>query len=225
MNDSWIKIYRKLSEHEIMRDPTALQIFVFLLLIADYKTGKAITGRFWASELLGIKPRTFHKGQKRLQEKYDLVTLSSDNKKTTIFINNWEKYQNSSDTYDDNKVTTKGQQSDTNQELRNKNIYISNDDKIFSYFGNLKEDNEKIIAIAKKFDIRPKDVVWCINDMVSKCDEKGVEIKNVPAKLNTWINNSIRWHKVATLTHKGSSDKKKKADSEEVEFLKSIKFV
>ena len=43
--------------------------------------------------------------------------------------------------------------------------------------------------------------------MLSKSSEKNIEIKNVKLKLNTWINNATRWHKVATLTAKGENKK------------------
>jgi len=227
MNTTFIKLYRKLKYHEIIRDSTAFHIFIWILICVDYKTGSMISGRFWASSLLDIKPRTYHKALKRLEKKYDLVTLFSDNKKTTILVNNWGRYQGSSDTLGDNKVTTKGQQSDTNQEVKEvkeiKEVYTSNESKIFSYFKDLKVDNEKIVSLGKEFDVRPKDVVWCIRDMIGKSDEKGLEIKNVRAKLKTWINNSIRWHKVATLTQKEQTKPKPRLTEDDKLALEILK--
>lgn len=117
---TWIKLYRQLKDHEIMRDSIAVHIFMWILISVDYKTGKMISGRFWASSLLGIKPITYYKVLKRLAKKYDLVTLSSNNKNTTILVKNWNKYQGDNNTSSNNKVTTKEQQSNTNQEIKNK---------------------------------------------------------------------------------------------------------
>jgi hypothetical protein len=101
------------------------------------------------------------------------------------------------------------------KERKGNNIYTSNENLIFSYFENLEESNQKIIDIAKEFDIRPKDVIWCIRDMLSRSSDKNVEIKNVKSKLNIWINNAIRWHKVATLTSKEEEKKPKYKDIDE----------
>lgn len=217
MQETWVKLYRKLADHQIIRDSTALQIFIWVLLSVD-QTGKMVCGRFWASEKLGLCTSTFYKAIKRLEKKYDLVTLSSNNKNTIILVKNWNKYQSDGVSYGNNKVTTGEQQSNTIQEERIKNIYISNESSIFSYFGDLKEDNKKIVDIATEFDIRPKDVIYCVRDMLSKSSEKNVEIKNVKAKLNTWINNSIRWHKVATITAKEQDIKPVKRYKDDIDY-------
>jgi len=104
-----------------------------------------------------------------------------------------------------------------------KEVYTSNESKIFSYFKDLKVDNEKIVSLGKEFDVRPKDVVWCIRDMIGKSDEKGLEIKNVRAKLKTWINNSIRWHKVATLTQKEQTKPKPRLTEDDKLALEILK--
>lgn len=143
-NQGWIKLHRKLADHDILKDATSLQIFIWLLLNVDRQTGKYITGRFVAAQVLGMKPRTFHKAlSERLQHRYDLVTLSSDNKKTIIYLKNWDKYQILSDTHSDTKVTTKGQQSDTKQEVRSKKI-LSKD--------NIAYGNEAINLILSEFE-------------------------------------------------------------------------
>ena len=101
-----------------MRDSTAVHVFIWILISVDYQTGKMISGRFWASSILGIKPDTFYKILKRLEKKYDLVTLSSNNKYTTILVKNWSKYQLDSNTTSNIKVTTESQQSNTIQEVK-----------------------------------------------------------------------------------------------------------
>lgn len=228
MNTTWIKLFRKLKDHEIMRDSLAVHVFVWILISVDYKTGSMVSGRFWASSLLGIKDTTYYKVLKRLEKKYNLVTLSGNNKNTIVLVKNWNKYQGDSNTTSDNEVTTKGQQSNTNQEIKEiKNIYNSNEVKIFSYFNSLKEDETKIVELAKEFDVRPKDIVYVIREMLSKESEKEKLILNVKSKFNTYMNNSIRWHKVATLSDKENQEKQKKKvklskeDQEALEILRT----
>lgn len=105
-----------------MTDPTALQIFIWILISVDYQTGKMVSGRFWAGEELKMNPNTFYKAlTERLQQKYDLVTLSSNNKNTVISVKNWSIYHIDGNNSSNNKVTT-GQQQSNNKVTLNKNI-------------------------------------------------------------------------------------------------------
>ncbi len=137
------------------------------------------------------------------------IDIKTDNRISTVMsIKNYDIKQSFGQQTVQQTVQQTGNRQDTNnKEKKEKNIYTSNESLIFSYFGNLKESNQKIVDIAKEFDIRPKDVIWCIRDMLSKSSEKNIEISNVKSKLNTWINNATRWHSVATLTAKGENKK------------------
>jgi hypothetical protein len=141
-NKTYIKLFRKLKDHEVFSDEKALRIFIWILLTVDYKTGKMKSGRFWAAERLDMKPRTYHKVlTERLEKRYKLVTLFSDNKKTVISVNKWHEYQGDSDTTSDNKVTTKGQQSDTTQEVKNKRS-----------INNINRRNANVDGLLKRFE-------------------------------------------------------------------------
>lgn len=118
--EGWIKLYRKTLENGILKDHTSWVIFSWLLLKVDRKTGKKITGRFWASSELGMKPTTFYKSLMRLQNKWNMVTLRVTGKYTEISLVNWDKYQNN-DTSSNTLVTHQGHISDTLQEERIKN--------------------------------------------------------------------------------------------------------
>ena len=107
MNNTWIKLYRKIIEHDVFRDESAFRVFMWILCSVDYKTGSMRSGRFWASELLGIKAPTYQKILKRLEEKYNLVSLKSSNKFTIILVNKWKEYQSDDITPSINKVSTK----------------------------------------------------------------------------------------------------------------------
>ena len=153
MKDGWIKLYRKLLDNEFLRkDGNAFIVFIRLLLIVDRKTGQWAGGRFQLSELTGLKPTTVRKSALRLQNA-KMVTLSSNTKYTTFSICNWANYQGNGDTSSDNKVTTKGQQSDTltrSGELRSKESITSaltSGDKVsdvIRLFGNINPSYEQL---------------------------------------------------------------------------------
>lgn len=123
MNNGWIKLHRKILDNEhLANDNTACLLFIKLLLVTNKKTGTYTTGRYKLSLLSNEKPATIYKALKRL-EKWGNIELSSNNKRTTIRICNYEEYQEQSN----NKVTTKEQQSNNKvtlnkkEELRKKN--------------------------------------------------------------------------------------------------------
>lgn len=122
--NGWIKLHRQLMKNKIFRhDITAWHIFEVLMLSVDKKTAEWSGGRYVLADLCGLKPTTTYQALKRL-EKAKMVTLSSNNKYTSIRICNWKKYQGNGDTSNDIKVTSNGHQDDTitiieNRELRN----------------------------------------------------------------------------------------------------------
>lgn len=121
MNDGWVKLHRKTLDNKIFKhDPTAWRIFEYLLLVADRHTGKRDIGRFKLASELEMVPISLYKALKRL-EMAKMVTLTSNNKYTTVYICNWEKYQDNDNNQSNNKVTTEEQQSNTKQE----GIYIN----------------------------------------------------------------------------------------------------
>ena len=122
MNDGWVKFYRKTGKNNIFRhDLTAWHVFEVLMLYCDRETGKWEGGRFMLAELCDLKPTTTYKALKRL-EKAKMVTLSSNNKYTTIYICNWKIYQGDGNNSSNNQVTTKGQQSNTYTRIKNKEL-------------------------------------------------------------------------------------------------------
>lgn len=164
-----------------MGDPTALQIFIWLLIGCDYKTGMMATGRHWASQELKIKPRTFHKAlTERLRDRYNLVTLSSDNKNTIVYIKNWIKYQALGDSPSDKPVTTKGQQSDNKVTLIN-NIRSKDTNNIYT----INEDD--MLEISKDYNVPLSLVKSSYDDLVNYCESKGKRYKNYKAALRNFV--------------------------------------
>lgn len=137
MDNSWVKLYRKIGDNEIMFDATALQIFMYLLIHVDKKTGELRTGRFIIAQTLKINPNTVYSVLKRLEKKYKIINNHSNNKYTTISLLNWSKYNEYKDTSTqsiNNKITTNQQQNNTIQDIKTKDIKtITN---VIKEFGN-----------------------------------------------------------------------------------------
>lgn len=117
--------------NEIFRhDRTAWHIFEVLLIVCDKKSGKWSGGRFQLADLCNENPATTYKALKRL-EKAKMVTLSSNNKYTSIYICKWKDFQDSSNTSGNNKVTTGEQLGNTLTRIENKNkeVLLRNTDK------------------------------------------------------------------------------------------------
>lgn len=146
MNSGWIKLHRKILDNpELSSDNTACLLFVKLLLVTDKRTGTFTTGRFRLAELANEKPTTVYKALKRL-EKWGMITVSSDNKRTTIYLCNYEQYQETGD----NKVTTKGQQSDNKRTLnKNKEVRIKNKEVFISYSENARKVERALLQSIK----------------------------------------------------------------------------
>ena len=91
---SWVKLYRKAKDNEIMRDQAAFLLFAWILLSVDRKTGKWKIGRFLLSKLTGMKPTTARDALYRLRDKYGvLTTLVTPTKYTEISVLKWAYYQ------------------------------------------------------------------------------------------------------------------------------------
>ena len=120
MDKTWVKLYRKARDNEIMTDPVAWLLFSYILMSVNRETGSMKTGRIYLSAMLKIKQGTIYKALKRLSEKYHLVTTVVTTKYTEIIVSKWALYQNM-ESQSNSGVTTKEQQSNTIQEVRSKN--------------------------------------------------------------------------------------------------------
>ena len=135
MNNGWVKLHRQILENEMLAyDNNAFIVFTKLLLLADKKTGRYITGRYRFAEIMNLNPSTARNVLDRLC-KHGLVDSTSDNKRTTISICKWKQYQQVKDSTEDSQRTAKGQPEDTKQELRIKNKEIVSNDTMVQTFG------------------------------------------------------------------------------------------
>lgn len=147
-NVSYIKLFRKLLNSPIFENEKALKIWIWCLLKATHiereqlvgqqivklKKGEFVFGRNKASEELKMTESTVYKYIKLL-EKLQMISINSNTKFSIVSIEKWEDYQ-IEELKNNNKGTTKEQQSNTNKNVKNiKNIYTSsNDDELKKHF-------------------------------------------------------------------------------------------
>ncbi len=153
---SWIKLYRKAKQNDIMRDPVAWLLFSWILLSVNKETGEWKIARSVLAELTGLKQSTIYDGLKRLEEKFKLTTAIPTANYTKIRVSKWSVYQPNKDITDrstDSRPTSNRQQTDTYQDKRieNKEI-ISKDITESTSFGD-KNINELIVYFKEKFNL------------------------------------------------------------------------
>lgn len=123
MDNSWVKLYRKIIDHEILHDPNGLKVFIWLLTKVDKITGKTTISRFKSGEFLRLNPNTFYSVLQRLEKKHKIINIKSNNKFTEISLLNWAKYQSANlvdNTLDNNATTTRQQRDNTYTRIENK---------------------------------------------------------------------------------------------------------
>lgn len=135
---SYIKLFRKLLNSPIFENEKALKIWIWCLLKATHKErlllvgqqevnlekGQFVFGRKKASEELKMSESTIYKYIKLL-EKLQIISINSNNKFSIVTVEKWEEYQNE-ELKDNNKRTTKEQQSNTNKNVKNIYLYLFN---------------------------------------------------------------------------------------------------
>lgn len=91
--ESWIKFYRKICDHAVFDDPTALRVFLWMLCKADYQTGTLTVSRRRTAKILSLNPSTFRDALVRLQAHHLLDVNPTTSSYTTIRLLQWDKYQ------------------------------------------------------------------------------------------------------------------------------------
>lgn len=173
MDNSWIKLFRKARDNQIMTDPIAWTLFSYILLTVNRETGSMRTGRIYLSTVLKVNQSTIYKALKRLSEKYGLVTTVVTTKYTEITVSKWSIYQHN-ESSGNSEVTTKEQQSNTIQEERSKN-----NTNIISLLPNQLE------KLKKEFPYL--DVVYEYRRFKEWQKGTGKEFPNVLARFRAWM--------------------------------------
>lgn len=128
MNESWIKLYRKVLSNEVWKDKSAWRVFSWLLLVCD-RRGTFTVGRYQGARETGLKPTTFYQTLKRL-EKYGIVFQKMTPKYTVVNIVNWGRYQGQKGQVVTKLSTTYEQQTDNKLTLIKKEEITTNLAKI-----------------------------------------------------------------------------------------------
>ena len=137
-NTSYIKLFRKLLNSPIFENEKALKIWIWCLLkathkereqlvgqrIVSLKKGEFVFGRKQASEELKMTESTIYKYIKLL-EKLQMISIKSNNKFSIVSIEKWEDYQ-IEELKNNNKITTKEQQINTNKNVKNIYLFLFN---------------------------------------------------------------------------------------------------
>lgn len=154
---SYIKLFRKLLNSPIFENEKALKIWIWCLLKATHKDrlqlvgqqeinlqkGQFVFGRKKASEELKMSESTIYKYIKLL-EKLQMISVNSNNKFSVITVEKWEEYQ-IEELKDNNKVTTKEQQSNTNKNVKNIYLYLYN-----KYKEQIEKEPNRVVQIISR---------------------------------------------------------------------------
>lgn len=219
----WIKLHTTIKDHELMRDGTALHVFIYMLISAD-DNGYGIVSRYKSAQFLGLNSNTFYSALKRCEKKYKLATLTSTRYWTNFSILNWHKYQTIGNTSNNTSATPEQHLSNTNinKERIRKRIRISKV-SVETFFLPFKSiDSTECGAKATQFDVRPKDIVYCAQ--LCETWHKGKEVEELTAveweaRLDNWIIKALRRHELATLSDKQEKEQPKaKKLPEDVQF-------
>lgn len=188
MDNTWIKLHRKFIEWEWFDKPEMVQIFIFLLISANYrrnewrgiqiKRGQFVTSVAKIQEKTGLSRQTIRTCLDKLKSTNE-ITIETTNRYTMVTITGYDDYQETEDPDQPTKQPTK--QQTTNKQLTTNKKEKKEKKEIDSEKGERKTSNlrgEFATIIEKWFDYKK---------------ERGEEIKSDIAKtafIETLINYS-----------------------------------
>ena len=140
MLQGWISVHRQIQEHWLWAEKpfSKGQAWIDMLMLANHEDKEILLG----NKVVTVKAGSFITSEVKLAERWGwsrqkvrdfLLLLSSekminkvsDNKKTTIFIDNYAVYQPSRNSLSDSKKTAEKQQKNTNNNDNNANKELS----------------------------------------------------------------------------------------------------
>lgn len=222
----WIKLHRKILDDPIFANEKLLKVWSWCLLNAAHKAhvqlvgrqnvqlniGQFVTGRYAASKELNMAPTTVWDYLKILQ-KNNSIHIKSGNKFSVITVINWRLYQSQSESFDsknDNKSTSKQQQTDTiNNENNVKNVENSIYDLFEEYTENtmLRDALSEFCNLRKDLNapLRVKSIKILLKELDSLSDSDSEKIKIIEQSI---LNN---WKSLYQLKNDGGNNKQHKA--------------
>ena len=185
--EGWIKLHRKIVESDVFFDDKSCKIFIWLLCMVNRKTGTIRLGRDWGANWLKMRSTTFYHALLRCHKKYHLIDIKSDNRGTVVNILKWNEYQESNNSYIDNKVTTNRQQSDNKVTLnKNKELRIKNREERDS-LPKLKPSSYKIDMIANQYKVPASFVESKWDDLINYCKANNKTYTNYYYQLKRFV--------------------------------------
>lgn len=202
MKNGWIKLHRRILEWEWFGDQNTFRLFLYLLLSANHtdkkwhgiliKKGQILTGRKKLAQKTGLSEQSIRTALSKLKSTNE-ITNHSTSKYTIITVNNWSKYQVSTNNPPNEQPTT-NQQLTTNKNVKkDKNEKKENAaPKVAAPFI-LKNELQKL-----KTDKRPH--IQLIGEYL--------EEKNIPLESHEELKVAIKRHSRAAVALSKFSDKR-----------------
>ncbi len=233
MSSGYVKVYRSLLDHEIIRDSEALAVWLFLLLNATYKPygsffnghwvilqpGQLITGRKSISEKTGVGESKVRRVLKRLKRAQQIDQQTS-NTSSLITVLSWDRYQSSGQQADQPEASqrpTDGQPEATNNksEVENKepsmgSIYCASESVAHSTSGSDRGNptSDAVARYAAENDVAPAVAAefYAYYEALRWHTKKtGESITNWKRLLKSWVKRQEE-QKEATLKAKVKAD-------------------
>lgn len=140
MLQGWISVHRQIQEHWLWADKpfSKGQAWIDMLMLANHEDKQILLGR----KIIDVKAGSFITSEVKLAERWEwsrqkvrdfldilktekMIDKVSDNKKTTIFIENYAEYQDTCNSKLDSEKTSEKQQKNTNNNDNNANKELS----------------------------------------------------------------------------------------------------
>ena len=173
MLQGWISVHRQIQEHWLWADKpfSKGQAWIDMLMLANHEDKKILFGR----KIIDVKAGSFITSEVKLAERWEwsrqkvrdfldilktekMIDKVSDNKKTTIFIENYAEYQDTCNSKLDSEKTSEKQQKNTNNNDNNAN-------KELSYSLSCKAGYVVARGIAKKIYLDHDEVVKKLSEI------------------------------------------------------------
>lgn len=140
MLQGWISVHRQIQEHWLWADKpfSKGQAWIDMLMLANHEDKQILLGR----KIIDVKAGSFITSEVKLAERWEwsrqkvrdfldllkeekMIAKVSDNKKTTIFIENYAEYQDTCNSKSDSEKTSEKQQKNINNNDNNANKELS----------------------------------------------------------------------------------------------------
>jgi len=199
----WIKIHNKILEWEWFSDPNVFRMWVYLLLVANYKEtewrgikigrGQLIVSVKTLSEKLGISVRSVRTCLEKLKTTNNL-TIKTTNKYSIVTISKYDDYQifeNKNDKQNDKQIVTK-----TTTDIEYKNTEYTEierkenkkEKKAYADFVTMAEvEYEKLVL---KYGKDATD--WMIEKLSTYKGAKGVKYKSDYLAILNWVVDKLK---------------------------------